>query len=186
MAIGERELEYDELVVATGSSPAIPPIDGLVDAPYWTSRDAVWAEAVPSSLVVLGGGPVGVELAQFFSRLGTSVTIVETNERLLSRIDAEAGALLGERLAGEGVDVRTGVRAVSVTAGGPGVSLDLDSGDTVAAERVLVATGRRPNVDGLGLEQLDVEVTRAASPSMAASVRVMVCGRSATSRASGS
>ena len=159
VAIGERELEYDELVVATGSSPAIPPIDGLADAPYWTSRDAVWAEAAPSSLVVLGGGPVGVELAQFFSRLGTSVTIVETNERLLSRIDPDAGALLAERLAGEGVDVRAGVRAVSVTAGGPGVSLDLDSGDTVAAERVLVATGRRPNVDGLGLEQLGVDVT---------------------------
>ena len=159
VAVGERELEYDELVVATGSSPAVPAIDGLEDAPYWTSRDAVWADAVPSSLVVLGGGPVGVELAQLFRRLGAGVTIVETNERLLSRLDPEAGALLGERLADEGVDVRTGARAVSVTATGTGIELELDSGETVAAERILVATGRRPNVDGLGLEQLGVEIT---------------------------
>jgi pyruvate/2-oxoglutarate dehydrogenase complex dihydrolipoamide dehydrogenase (E3) component len=159
VAVGERELGFDELVVATGSSPAIPPIDGLADVPYWTSRDAVWAEAVPSSLVVLGGGPVGVELAQLFSRLGAGVTIVEPGDRLLSRVDPEAGALLGERLAGEGVDVRTSVRAVSAAANGRGVSLELGSGEAVAAERVLVATGRRPNVDGLGLERLGVEVT---------------------------
>lgn len=159
VAVGERELEYDELVVATGSSPAIPPIEGLAEVPYWTSRDAVWVEDVPASLVVLGGGPVGVELAQFFSRLGASVTIVEPSDRLLSRIDGDAGTLLGERLAGEGIDVRTGARVVSVTAGGQGVSLDLGSGDTLAAERVLVATGRRPNIDGLGLEQLGVGIT---------------------------
>jgi pyruvate/2-oxoglutarate dehydrogenase complex dihydrolipoamide dehydrogenase (E3) component len=159
VAVGERELAFDELVVATGSSPAIPPIDGLADVPYWTSRDAVWAEAVPSSLVVLGGGPVGVELAQLFSRLGAGVTIVEPGDRLLSRVDPEAGALLGERLAGEGVDVRTSVRAVSAAANGQGVSLELGSGEALAADRVLVATGRRPNVDGLGLERLGVEVT---------------------------
>lgn len=159
VAVGDRELEYDELVVATGSSPAVPPVEGLADAPHWTSRDAVWADAIPSSLVVLGGGPVGVELAQFFRRMGAGVTIVETNERLLARIDADAGELLAERFAGEGIEVRSGVRAVSVTAAAPGVALELDSGEAIAAERILVATGRRPNVEGLGLEQLGVEVT---------------------------
>jgi pyruvate/2-oxoglutarate dehydrogenase complex dihydrolipoamide dehydrogenase (E3) component len=146
-------------VVATGSSPAVPPIDGLADAPFWTSRDAVWADATPSSLLVLGGGPVGAELAQFFRRMGATVTIVETNDRLLSSLDPEAGALLGERFAGEGIEMRTRARGVSVEAGPAGVSLELDTGETLEAERILVATGRQPNVDGLGLDQLAVEVT---------------------------
>jgi len=157
--VAGRELEYDELVVATGSSPAIPPVDGLEDAPYWTSRDAVWASTIPGRLVVLGGGPVGVELAQLFRRLGSEVTVVETNDGLLARIDPDAGAILAERFAGEGIGVRTGARAASVSVDGSRALLELDSGETVAAERILVATGRRPNVEGLGLEQLGVEVT---------------------------
>ena len=84
VSVGDRELEYDELVVATGSKPAIPPIDGLEDVHYWTNRDAVWATRVPVSLIVLGGGAVGVELAQFFGRMGADVTLVEHNGRLLA------------------------------------------------------------------------------------------------------
>ena len=160
VVVGERELEYDELVIATGSSPAVPPIDGLGNVPYWTSRDAVWADAVPESLVVLGGGPVGAELAQFFSRMGAAVTIVETNDRLLSKLDAEAGELLQERFAGEGIEVRTEQRVSSVSGRDHGVRVALDSGDPIDAARLLVATGRRPSVDGLGLEALRVEVTR--------------------------
>jgi pyruvate/2-oxoglutarate dehydrogenase complex dihydrolipoamide dehydrogenase (E3) component len=160
VSAGERELEYDELVIATGSSPATPPIDGIDAVPYWTSRDAVWADAVPESLVVLGGGPVGSELAQFFSRMGASVTIVEANERLLSRIDAEAGELLQERFVREGIEVRAGRRVASVSGGDPGVRIDLGAGETIETERLLVATSRVPNVDGLGLETLGIEVTR--------------------------
>ena len=160
VVVGERELEYDELVIATGSSPAVPPIDGLANVPYWTSRDAVWADAVPASLVVLGGGPVGAELAQFFSRMGAAVTIVETNDRLLWKLDAEAGELLQERFGGEGIEVRTEQRVSSVSRRDDGVRVALDSGDPIDAARLLVATGRRPNVDGLGLEALRVEVTR--------------------------
>lgn len=160
VAAGRRELEYEELVIATGSSPAVPPVDGLEDVPYWTSRDAVWADAVPASLVVLGGGPVGVELAQFFKRMGSTVTLMETNARILSKLDHEAGDLLGERLSEEGIHVRTGVRVERAESNGSGVRLVLDSGDPVEAERLLVATGRSANVDGFGFEELDVEITR--------------------------
>jgi pyruvate/2-oxoglutarate dehydrogenase complex dihydrolipoamide dehydrogenase (E3) component len=160
VAVGDRMLEYDELVVATGSSPAVPQIDGLDDVEYWTNRDAVWASAMPRGLVVLGGGPVGAELAQFFRRMGSEVTLVEHNQHLLARLDVDAGALLAERFSEDGIRVLVGAKAAAVEPSGDGVRITLDSGESLAAERLLVATGRRPNVDELGLEQLGVEVTR--------------------------
>ena len=159
VVVGEHELEYEALVVATGSSPAVPPIDGLADVEYWTSRDAVWASEVPESLVVLGGGPVGVELAQFFHRMGARVTVVEHNDRILARLDPDAGALLRERLEQEGIDVRVAVQAERVEATGAGVRLHVSAGRPLEAERLLVATGRRPNVEGFGLEELGLDIT---------------------------
>jgi pyruvate/2-oxoglutarate dehydrogenase complex dihydrolipoamide dehydrogenase (E3) component len=159
VVVDERELEYDELVVATGSSPAVPAVEGLEEVPFWTSRDAVWAKDVPASLVVLGGGPVGVELTQFFHRAGAAVTVVETHDRVLSRLDEEAGALLQERLVDEGVAVRTQARISSVTAAGAGVRVELEDGGSIEAERLLVATGRTPNTRDLGLEELEIELT---------------------------
>jgi pyruvate/2-oxoglutarate dehydrogenase complex dihydrolipoamide dehydrogenase (E3) component len=160
VAVGERELEYEQLVVATGSSPAVPPIAGIDGVEFWTSRDAVWADGPPESLVVLGGGPVGVELTQFFRRLGASVTVVEPSKHLLSRTDAEAGNLLRERFEQEGIGVVVEARAERVEAGGPGVRVHVSNGDILEAERLLVATGRRPNVDDIGLEQLGVEISK--------------------------
>jgi pyruvate/2-oxoglutarate dehydrogenase complex dihydrolipoamide dehydrogenase (E3) component len=160
VVVGEREIEYRNLVVATGSSPAVPQIEGLNQVDYWTNREAVWANAVPESVVVLGGGPVGVELAQFFHRMGAQATIVEPSGHLLARVDSDAGELLRERFGEEGIDVRVGARAERVEAVKSGVRVLLSSGDAIEAERLLVATGRRPNVDGLGLEQLDVELTK--------------------------
>jgi pyruvate/2-oxoglutarate dehydrogenase complex dihydrolipoamide dehydrogenase (E3) component len=160
VVVDEREIEYENLVVATGSSPAVPPIEGLDSVGYWTNREAVWAEEAPESIVVLGGGPVGVELTQFFHRLGAHATIVEPSAHLLARIDSEAGELLRERFENEGIDVRVEARAERVEAVDSGVRAHLSSGDAIEAERLLVATGRRPNVDGLGLEQLDVELTK--------------------------
>lgn len=157
--VGGRELEYEHLVVATGSTPAIPAVEGLAELDYWTNRDAVWADRVPASLVVLGGGPVGVELAQFYRRMGAEVTIVESNGHLLARIDSDAGTLLRERLEQEGIRVVVQATAERAEAVASGVRLDLTSGDAIEAERVLVATGRSPNVRGLGLELLDVEIT---------------------------
>jgi pyruvate/2-oxoglutarate dehydrogenase complex dihydrolipoamide dehydrogenase (E3) component len=159
VAVGERRLEYDDLVVATGSSPSSPRIDGLEDIEYWTSRDAVWAGAIPQSLVVLGGGPVGAELAQFFSRMGSQVTLVDHNAHLLPRLDADAGSLLAERFGDEGISVVVGTKVERVEPRAEGVRLVLESGQVLDAERLLVATGRRPLIHDLGLEQLGVEVT---------------------------
>lgn len=154
-----RELEYEHLVVATGSTPEVPPVEGLAELDYWTSRDAVWAGRVPESLVVLGGGPVGVELAQFFHRMGAQVTVVESNGHILARIDRDAGELLRERLEEEGIRVVVEAWTERAEATGSGCRLHLAGGAALEAERVLVATGRRPNVHGIGLEQLDVEIT---------------------------
>jgi pyruvate/2-oxoglutarate dehydrogenase complex dihydrolipoamide dehydrogenase (E3) component len=159
VSVGDRELEYDHLVVATGSTPALPPVDGLEDVDYWTSRDAVWASAVPQSLIVLGGGAVGVELAQFFSRVGSDVTLVENHDRPLARLDADAGALLRTRFEAEGIRVLVEAHAQRAEPDGNGMRMLLESGEALEAERLLVATGRRPNVHDVGLDQLGVEIT---------------------------
>ena len=160
VAVGEREIEYDELVVATGSVPAIPPLEGLGDVDYWTNREAIWASSIPASLIVLGGGAVGVELAQFFRRMGADVTLVENSGHLLARLDADAGSLLAERFAQDGIRVLVETRADSVEAVVDGARLHLSSGEAIDAARLLVATGRRPSVEGLGLESLGVEITQ--------------------------
>lgn len=157
--VGEREIGYENLVIATGSSPAVPPIEGVEDVDYWTNREAVWTDGVPESLIVLGGGPVGAELAQFFHRMGARVTIVEKYDRILSKVDREAGTLLGERFREEGIEIRVEVEAERVEAMDNGLRMHLTSGDELDAERLLVAIGRRPNVEGFGFEQLDVEIT---------------------------
>jgi pyruvate/2-oxoglutarate dehydrogenase complex dihydrolipoamide dehydrogenase (E3) component len=154
--VGGEEHPYDKLVVATGSRPMIPPVDGLDEVEYWTNREATRAHQVPESLVVMGGGPVGAELAQFYARMGAHVTIVERGERLLGRVHPDAGELLAEVFREEGIDVRLGVGIEKVQ---PGMRIHLSDGSTVEAKRLLVATGRRPNVEGLGLEQLGVEIT---------------------------
>ena len=159
VSVGGRELRYDHLVIATGSSPAVPPVDGLDEVDYWTNRDAVWASRVPESLLVLGGGAVGVELAQFFSRVGSEVTLVEYHDRILARLDPDAGTLLRARFEEEGIRVLVEAHAARAERGGKGVRLRLESGDVLEAERLVVATGRRPNVQELGLEPLGVEIT---------------------------
>jgi pyruvate/2-oxoglutarate dehydrogenase complex dihydrolipoamide dehydrogenase (E3) component len=142
VSVGNEELAYDRLVIATGSSPFVPPVvNGL---PYWTNKEATEATEVPETLLVLGGGPVGCELAQFFARLGSRVTLVQAADRLLPRVDAEAAALVEAGLREDGVDVR--LRA------------SVSAEDLSAYERVLVATGRRANVDGL--ERLGLAITR--------------------------
>ncbi|HKU55905.1 MAG TPA: NAD(P)/FAD-dependent oxidoreductase [Gaiellaceae bacterium] len=152
-----QELPYDRLVLATGSRPAIPPIEGLDSVEYWTNREATRTHKLPQSLAVMGGGPVGSELAQFFSRMGSQVTLVERGERLLGRVHSDAGDALGELFREEGIDVRTGVGIERVE---PGIVLHLSDGSTLETERLLIATGRRPNVERLGLDQLDLQISR--------------------------
>jgi pyruvate/2-oxoglutarate dehydrogenase complex dihydrolipoamide dehydrogenase (E3) component len=151
-----QELPYDRLVLATGSRPAIPPIDGLDSLEYWTNREATRTHKVPQSLVVMGGGPVGCELAQFFSRMGSQVTLVERGEHLLGRVHSDAGDLLAELFREEGIDVRLGV---GIERAEPNVKLHLSDGSTLEAQRVLVATGRRPNVERLGLDELGLQIS---------------------------
>ena len=148
-----QELPYDRLVIATGSRPAIPPIEGLDSVEYWTNREATRTHRVPQSLVVMGGGPVGAELTQFFSRMGSSVTIVERGEQLLGRVHSDAGELLADLFREEGIDVRTGVGIEKVE---PGIRVHLSDGSALETERLLIATGRRPNVERLGLDELGV------------------------------
>jgi pyruvate/2-oxoglutarate dehydrogenase complex dihydrolipoamide dehydrogenase (E3) component len=150
-----EELHYDELVIATGSEPMIPPIAGLAEAGYWTNREATETRSVPASLVILGGGPVGCELAQFFARVGSSVTLLQRGERLLPRIDSDAAALVAEALRKDGVRVLTGAELAAVE---PERRFRLGSGELLEAEQILVATGRRPVVRGLGLEELGLEI----------------------------
>src|SRR5438874_677256 len=104
-----EEFEYDKLVVATGSRPAIPPVAGLEDVAYWTNVEATSTHEVPESLVVMGSGPVGSELGQFFARMGSHVTMIEHGPRLLGRVHEEAGAILADVFRDEGIVVRTGV-----------------------------------------------------------------------------
>jgi dihydrolipoamide dehydrogenase len=163
---GERRLTVEgqtlsarrAIVIATGSGAAMPPIEGLDSVRTWNNRDATTAKQVPESMVVLGGGPVGTELAQAWSTLGTKVTLVERSERLLMREEPFAGAqveaALGER---HGVDVRTGTLARRVEADGSGVAVELDDGDRVRAAELLVAMGRKPRSAGIGLETVGVE-----------------------------
>jgi pyruvate/2-oxoglutarate dehydrogenase complex dihydrolipoamide dehydrogenase (E3) component len=152
--VGNRDLPYDRLVISTGSSAAIPPIEGIASVDYWTNVEATEAAEVPERLVVLGGGPVGCELAQFFQRLGSQVTIVQSDSRILTRVDAAAAGLIADALREDGVELRLGVQATSVAPG----RLGLSDGSELPFERLLLATGRTPNVDGL--EPLGLMISR--------------------------
>jgi pyruvate/2-oxoglutarate dehydrogenase complex dihydrolipoamide dehydrogenase (E3) component len=152
VAVDGEELEYDRLVLATGSSPVVP--DVVAGVEHWTNVDATSTHEVPESLAVLGSGPVGCELAQFFSRMGSRVTLVERGGRILARVHEDAAAVLASVFEEEGIDVRTGVEAQRAEQG----ALHLSDGSHLEAERLLVAAGRRPNVDGL--EEAGVRIGR--------------------------
>jgi pyruvate/2-oxoglutarate dehydrogenase complex dihydrolipoamide dehydrogenase (E3) component len=157
VVVGERRIRYSRLLVATGSLPSIPPIDGLAEVGYWTNREASSTSRVPESLIVVGAGPVGCELGQFFTRMGSRVDIVDVADRLLPRDDPEVAAILNDQLESEGIALHLGQSVERVE---PGVRLTLADGSQVSAERVLCAAGRRAAVDGLGLEKLGVTVEK--------------------------
>ena len=144
------------VVVATGSGAAMPPIPGLKEALPWGNREATTAKEAPESLVILGGGVVGVELAQAWASLGTRVTVVEGLSRLISREEPFACEQVEAALRELGVDVRRGSRAVAVSRNGE-VRVELDNGTSASGAELLVAVGRRPATDGLGLETVGLE-----------------------------
>jgi pyruvate/2-oxoglutarate dehydrogenase complex dihydrolipoamide dehydrogenase (E3) component len=158
LEVGDETLEYDELLIATGSVPSLPPIEGLKEAAVWTSREGTSASAVPESLLIVGAGAVGCELAQFYARIGSRVTLVQSGDFILPRVDRDAGDLLAGIFEEEGIDIRLNARAKRVSRTQGRLRLELEGDETLEATNLLVATGRRPNVEGLGLEQLDVTV----------------------------
>ncbi|MCG5219459.1 dihydrolipoyl dehydrogenase family protein [Streptosporangium sp. KLBMP 9127] len=152
------------IVIATGSQPVIPPVPGLAGTPYWTNREAIETERVPGSLIVLGGGAIGAELAQVFARFGAYVTVVEGGPRLLPAEEPEAGEVVAEVFTREGIDVRLGARAARVRGDGRRFEVGLDSGATLTAERLLVATGRRADLTRLGLGRIGLDGNARAVP----------------------
>jgi pyruvate/2-oxoglutarate dehydrogenase complex dihydrolipoamide dehydrogenase (E3) component len=145
------------VVVATGSDALIPPIDGLREARPWTNREATTAKRVPGRLVVLGGGVVGVELAQAWKTLGSEVSLVEAADRLIAREEPFASDDVEQALREAGVDVHVGVKATAVRASDGEVELELESGGPLRGDELLVAIGRRPNTAELGLDTIGLE-----------------------------
>ncbi len=154
-----RRIEGRHIILATGARAAVPPIPGLREQPHLTNETIFDLDAQPRRLAILGGGAIGAELAQAFRGLGSDVTVVEAEPRLLSSEEPEASAVIGERFRDRGVDVRCGARVERVERTETGdVCLHLSDGTTVEADRLLVATGRTPTTDGLGLSDAGVEV----------------------------
>ncbi|HSZ39542.1 MAG TPA: NAD(P)/FAD-dependent oxidoreductase [Trebonia sp.] len=174
---GDTILDYTDLVIATGSEPVAPPVDGLRDIQPWTTAEALTSADLPRRLVILGGGPAGCEMAQIYAAFGSTVTLVEAEDRLLAGEPAFAGEILGDVLRKAGVDLRLGavVKRAERTDDGLVLTLedrapqdgphesDMHESDvhesTVEAGRLLLASGRRPRLTGLGLEALGIDVT---------------------------
>ena len=165
---GERRVKVGDdvlvarnaVVVATGSEATMPPIVGLAEAEPWDNREATTSKQVPASLVVLGGGPVGSEMAQAWHSFGARVTLVEAMERLLPNEEPFAGGQVADALRERGVEVRTGTGASAVRAESGGVTVELDDGGNVRGEVILVAIGRTARTTGIGLESVGIEVDR--------------------------
>ncbi|MDL2322601.1 dihydrolipoyl dehydrogenase [Bacteroidales bacterium OttesenSCG-928-A17] len=156
IACNEHTYQAKNLLLCTGSETAIPPIPGLAEAEYWTSREALDNKELPESLVVIGGGVIGIEFASFFKNLGTKVTVVEMLDEILPGMDKELSALLREELTKKGIDFYLKSRVTEVNTGK--VSLENEEGKKeIEAERILLSVGRIPTLSGLGLENLNLE-----------------------------
>ncbi len=176
--VGDVAYTAPHVVIAVGTAPAMAPIDGLaglqrsVDGPVWTNREVMQAPAAPGSIVVLGGGTIGVEIGQGLARFGTRVTMVEAADRILGVEEPEVCDVVAEALRRDGVDLRVGTRATAVAAGGDGVVVTLADGTTVTGEKALVALGRRSNLADVGLDALGLDA-RARTLDVDDGMRVM-------------
>ena len=147
----------DHVVLATGSDPVIPPVPGLREADgVWTNREVTAIEEVPKRLLVLGGGPVGVEMAQAVSRMGASVALIEGSDHVLAREPRQLGEALGEALGAEGIELHFGRHATAVSVEDGEYVLELEHGKRLRGDKLLVATGRSPRVEGLGLDSVGI------------------------------
>jgi len=162
---GERRVRVgDELlqarravVLATGSTASVPPIPGLAESAPWTNREATTAKSIPGRLLVLGGGVVGVEMAQAYATLGASVALVESMPRPLAGEEEFAGEQVADGLRSAGVELHLGAKATAVSRGEKQVRLELEGGESLAGDELLVAVGRRPRTEELGLESVGLK-----------------------------
>ena len=160
---GDCRIEARRFVIATGSSAMVPPIPGLAETPYLTNETIFDLDECPDHLIVVGGGPIGAELAQAHRRLGAKVTMLEMFD-FLGKDDPELTAVVRRQFTAEGIDVQTGVKVVKAQATEPGVAVTIeDNGaeSTIAGSHLLIAAGRRPNIDGLDLDAAGVSHTAA-------------------------
>jgi pyruvate/2-oxoglutarate dehydrogenase complex dihydrolipoamide dehydrogenase (E3) component len=161
---GPRTVEVDGatysaargVVLNTGTEPAVPPVDGLADTPFWTNRDAVRAEELPSRLTVIGGGAIGAELAQVFARFGVEVTVLEVADRILAPEEPEASAVVADAFAAEGIRVMAGTTIERVSYADGRFTLSTGAGE-LHADKLLVAAGRRPNLSDIGLDAVGLD-----------------------------
>ena len=161
VAVGGVVQTTREIVIASGSEPFVPPVPGLRELDgVWTNREATGLREVPSRLLILGGGPIGVEMAQVVARLGGSVAVVEGMEHVLPREPAALGDALGEALRAEGIELNLGRLASAARRDGDDFVLEFDDGPELRGDRLLVATGRRPRTAGIGLENVGIEPGR--------------------------
>jgi pyruvate/2-oxoglutarate dehydrogenase complex dihydrolipoamide dehydrogenase (E3) component len=154
----EESLTWSDLVIATGCEPVAPPIEGLSDIPAWTTAEALCSPDLPRRLIVLGGGPAGCELAQIYAAFGSQVALIESESRLLPGEPAFVGEILAAALRRAGVEIFLGSQATKAERTHDGLTLALEDGTRLDADRLLLATGRRPRIGGLGLEELGISV----------------------------
>jgi pyruvate/2-oxoglutarate dehydrogenase complex dihydrolipoamide dehydrogenase (E3) component len=157
-------------IIATGSSPVVPPIEGLASVPYWTNETVFSQRTLPGRLIVLGGGPIGLEIAQAFARLGSKVTIIEFMDQILGPEDADMAELLKDRFEAEGVTILTGTKAIKVESKGPAILLTVGPAakegqpTIIEGDALFLSTGRKPNIGDLALDKAGVAFTPRGIP----------------------
>jgi pyruvate/2-oxoglutarate dehydrogenase complex dihydrolipoamide dehydrogenase (E3) component len=165
VSVGDRTFEARRAVVLNpGARAWAPPIDGLADTPYWTNREAIETESVPERLIVIGGGAIGLELGQVFLRFGSEVTTLETAPRLLALEEPESSELVTTVLSDEGMHVHTGVKITSVRHDGAAFTVSVERVGELTADRLLVATGRRPDLQRLGVGAVGLDESARSIP----------------------
>ena len=155
--VDNQVIHAKKIVLATGSSPFIPAIEGLTQVDYLTNENMFTMPAIPGSLVILGAGPVGIEMAQAWARLGSTVTVIEAAERILPGMDGEISSSMADKLQQEGINLLTGQQVLKVSQSGSIIKVNLAAGDSVRAEKLLVAAGRRPMLADLALDKAGVK-----------------------------
>jgi dihydrolipoamide dehydrogenase len=162
--VNGNSFRAEQILISTGSDPVIPPIDGLAETGYWTNREATALQDIPNSAVIIGGGPVGIELAQFLHRFGSRVTLVQGGPRLVPREEERVCDLLTEAMREAGIEIRLDAHATAIRREDDERVVVLEDGQELRAEELVVSVGRRPRAQGLGLETLGVEPSEGGIP----------------------